>query len=80
LRRMRGGLRLTLRRRSRLDGVHRSSAVGLPPCQGGSGFGDESCDRRSYSRVVGWRGNDRRCWPVHGDECRGVGELNEFDV
>ena len=38
VRRMRGGLGLTLRRRS--------LAVRLDPCQGGSGFGDDPCDRR----------------------------------
>lgn len=26
-----------------------SPAVRVPPCQGGSGFGDDPCDRRGYS-------------------------------
>jgi hypothetical protein len=40
-----------------------SLAVRLPPCEGGGEFGDEPCDRRGYSRVVGWCGNGWFGWP-----------------
>src|SRR5215207_3185124 len=52
-----------------------SPAVRLPPCQGGSGFGDEPCDRRSYSRIVGGCGHGEFGWPGHSNECWRVGWL-----
>jgi hypothetical protein len=60
-------------------GITPAPGVRLPPCQGGSGFGDELGDRRGHSRVIGWCCNGWLGWPAHGNECWRVGWLDQFD-
>jgi hypothetical protein len=45
----------------------------------GSGFGDDLCDRCGNRRIVGWGGNGRRRWPVHGNESWRVDGLVQLD-